>query len=259
MDLGPRLAVGNTAEVYALGNDRVVKLFNPGVPREVADREVENARAAATAGLPVPTVYERRAVDGRPGIVFEQIPGPTMLEQLGARPGTLLRNARRLARLHRQVHAVQPSGLRSVRERLRRDVRDASGIDAAARDRVLAVLASLPDGAALCHGDFHPGNVLVADPSAVIDWLDAGQGPPAADVARTTLLLGLSGGPADRRESARRERLRRWYLRYYRRQSPVDSETLRSWELVVAVARLTEDVPEAARLRSFIRCRLLER
>ena len=44
--------------------------------------------------------------------------------------------------------------------------------------------------ASILHGDFHPGNVLVANGSVagVIDWPNAGLGEPAADVATTRVL-----------------------------------------------------------------------
>jgi len=54
----------------------------------------------------------------------------------------------------------------------------------------LRVLDGLPTGDRLCHGDFHPGNVLVAaDRVGVIDWANAARGVPDADHARTLLLL----------------------------------------------------------------------
>src|SRR4030095_15455198 len=52
------------------------------------------------------------------------------------------------------------------------------------------ILDGLPAGDRLCHGDFHPGNLLVcADRVSVIDWPNATRGVPEADYARTMLLL----------------------------------------------------------------------
>ena len=47
-----------------------------------------------------------------------------------------------------------------------------------------------PDGDRLCHGDFHPMNILgdVSQP-VIIDWPDARRGDPAADVCRSYLLM----------------------------------------------------------------------
>ena len=51
---------------------------------------------------------------------------------------------------------------------------------------LLEAIAEMPDGDRLCHGDFHPLNILgdTADP-LIIDWPDARRGEPAADVCRS--------------------------------------------------------------------------
>ena len=49
-------------------------------------------------------------------------------------------------------------------------------------------LGSSGDGDKLCHGDFHPGNVLLTEKGAVvIDWMTASICNPWADMARTDL------------------------------------------------------------------------
>lgn len=256
MDIGPCIGTGKTAEIYSLGPDRVVKRFKEQVPRDVVEREVANTRGAVDADLPVPFVYGCTMVDDTPAIIYERVRGTTMLSRLLSRPWTLRQNAHRLARLQTQIHAVQPSELRSVRERLRQNIHKASGLEPEARQCVLSMLETLPQRRAFCHGDFHPENVLLADEPVVIDWLDAGQGHPAADVARTNILLKFAGQQERGIRSVIWDLFRRWYLRFYSRQSGVSREQIRDWELPVATARLTENVPEEAQLRSFIVSRL---
>lgn len=256
MNIGARIGHGHTAEVYALDSQRVAKRFKNGILREVAEREASNTRAAIDAGLPVPEVYELTSVEGNPAIVYERVCGDTMFAQLRPRPWTLRRNARRLAQLHREIHATTPSGLRSVHDRLTQNIQSAPGINADARKHVLSRVDALPQGHAFCHGDFHPQNVLLADEPVIIDWLDAGEGHPATDVARTSLLLRFAGQTQSRTLSTLRTMFRRLYLRFYCAESHLSRARVRAWELPVAVARLTEDVPEEARLRSFIESRL---
>jgi Ser/Thr protein kinase RdoA (MazF antagonist) len=64
-------------------------------------------------------------------------------------------------------------------------------LDVVDRDgRTGLVLDRLPDGDRVCHGDYHPGNVLLAaDRTAVIDWVCAARGAAEADHDRTLLLL----------------------------------------------------------------------
>jgi aminoglycoside phosphotransferase (APT) family kinase protein len=123
-------------------------------------------------------------------------------------------------------------------------------VPAALRDEAQAGMKELPEGDRLLHGDFHPGNVLEGDGSeAVIDWHNATVGPPAADVARTWVLLKFSPLPpgASRFERIQAELgrglLRRGYMRAYERAAPLDGDLLARWMRVLAIARLVEEVP----------------
>jgi aminoglycoside phosphotransferase (APT) family kinase protein len=254
VDLGERVATGSTAEVFALGSDRVLKRFFDSDP-ERARREAANTRVASAAGLRVPRVYEVTAVDGRPAVLYERVDGPTMLERLESRPWLLGRAARRLAAIHAEVHSVGPDDrLPPLRERLAGNVDRAPGLSRAVRRRVRAELASLDDEETLCHGDVHPGNVLCAPQPTLIDWLDATRGPPAADVARTSLLLRFGGHGVV--ASLLGRVLERRYRRAYRDRTGLPDARVRAWALPVAAARLNEAVPEAPRLRAFVHDRL---
>ena len=254
-----RIGSGRTADILAIGDGRVHKRFHAGTAVDVARKEAEHTRIAADAGVPVPAVHAVYATDGRPAIEFDRIDGATMRAQLAARPWTLWRHARRLATLHATLHAVHPSGLRSLRERLAQRIREAPDLSADDRNRVRSQLESLAGGDALCHGDFHPENVLLsANGPVVIDWLDAASGPPAADVARTSVLLRFAGHGDGRLSSWGLAAYRRTYLRRYCRLTACTRDEIRAWELPVATARLVEGVPESAPLRSFVRSRLAE-
>ena len=111
-------------------------------------------------------------------------------------------------------------------------------------------LDSLPGGDALCHGDFHPANVM-RSPSGpvVIDWPNAARGAPEADVARTLLILGAGEPPTYtpvmRVLTKTGRSLFIWlYVRSYKRARPLDKAEVRRWALPVAVARLSEDIEQ---------------
>jgi len=126
------------------------------------------------------------------------------------------------------------------------------------RVALLNHLEQLPDGTALCHGDFHPENVLVAqDGVYVIDWPNATRGNPVADIARTTLLVLYSELPPDlpgRKEiMQQREQFYQTYLEHYQTFSGLDSAQLQSWMPIVAAARLRDNIPaEEPRLMKLI-------
>lgn len=113
----------------------------------------------------------------------------------------------------------------------------------------MRILDRLPTGDRLCHGDYHPGNVLVAaDRVGVIDWGYASRGVPEADHARTILLLRwadpLPGTPLMLRGLmvAGRSVFARGYTRAYRRHSPHPLQQVDSWLTVHAAARLSEGI-----------------
>jgi len=128
------------------------------------------------------------------------------------------------------------------------------------RVALLNQLEQLPDGTALCHGDFHPENVLVGELGVyVIDWPNAMRGNPVADIARTTLLVLYSELPPDlpgRKEiMQQREQFYQTYLEHYQTFSGLDSAQLQSWMPIVAAARLRDNIPaEEPRLMN-IDCR----
>ena len=107
------------------------------------------------------------------------------------------------------------------------------------RTDLLAGLAGMPDGDRLCHGDFHPWNVLgPLDRPVVIDWLDAGCGPPAADACRSWVLMRpLLAEAADA------------YVAAYAAAAGIAPGAIAAWLPYVAAARLAEGVESASLLR----------
>ena len=87
--LGAPIAQGRTAEIYAWGEGQVVKLFRDWVPAGQAAFEAQVAQAAQATGVPMPAVGEIVEVDGRFGLVYERVDGPTMDETLQRKPWKL--------------------------------------------------------------------------------------------------------------------------------------------------------------------------
>jgi aminoglycoside phosphotransferase (APT) family kinase protein len=246
---GPaRIGQGREAEILESGDGRVLRLLWSAEREPWLDREEAALRAASAAGAPVPAVYERTSVDGRPGLVMERLDGSDLLTRLGTRPWTVLSAGRTLGRLQVRLHEVRaptelPALKDNVRELLeRRADRVPHELASEARER----LAGLPDGDRLCHGDYHPANVLLTPAGPrVIDWAGASRGDPIADVCRTHLIIELGEVPAHappvvrRLDRVGRSLLLRSYLRAYGRQDP---ELIGRWKRVLAIARLAEDI-----------------
>lgn len=248
LTMGP-IAAGRTAEVFAVGDAEVLKLLRPGFDSQMLSTEyAKTAAIGAESGL-APGVSGFVEVDGRPGIVFERIDGDSMLDSLLSNPESSGGEAVAFADLHSDVLAVSAaSDLPNVKDFMAHKIDNA---DLPASQRTIAKdrMARLPDGDATLHGDFHPGNILVtADGPRVIDWGEASHGDPAADVARTMLLLtpesaagSLPQGPP---ASALIAAFAHAYLERCLHTTGVTSEAIAAWRLPTIAARLSEHIAE---------------
>lgn len=248
--LGLLVGTGRMAEIFAWGNNQVVKLLLEGFEWSV-EKEMLATQAAFDAGLPVPAVGESVEIEGRRGIVLERIDGPTMLDAIGKRPWGIVRMARLWAELHAQMHSREAKALPSLKDRIETRVRYDAGLPPAVRDAVLGALHELPHGDTVCHCDFHPGNIIMSlRGPVIIDWMDAARGHPLADIARSWLLARMSVLPVSmgtiQRWLLTAMRVWAWsiYLKRYRELRPFLDRELEDWKPVMAAARLVEDIPE---------------
>jgi aminoglycoside phosphotransferase (APT) family kinase protein len=234
VELGPLLGTGKVAEVYAWGDDLVLKLYKPGTPKSSAFREAANLSIVEASGLPVPRVHSVGGeLQNRWGVMMTRAEGVPFASALMASQPSQPHLAA-LAALHRRIHDVTATQLPSLKARLRTNIGRAPQLDAERRERLLAQLATLPDGDRLCHGDFHPWNVLgTPEQATVIDWLDATSGVPAADVCRSYVLIAHASVP-----------LAKTYVETYAKLSGLDVNEVWRWRPVVAGARLAEGVPD---------------
>jgi len=265
---GELIALGGTAEVFTWGDNQVLKLLLEGYPASDVEREARVTEAAHQFGLPVPAVEGVVEMDGRWGIVFERVEGPSMLIAMSKR-GKFAVYARMLAELHAGIHSREITELPSQREMLESRIKEVMAAVASLTENTpeereqlrrviegaLEVLGQLPDGSAVCHGDYHPDNIIIsARGPIIIDWLDATKGNPLADVARTSLLFRVSvppgAGPVLRYIThLGGSLLNSIYLKKYLRLRSVTREEIAAWLPVIAVARLTDNISDEEKWR----------
>ncbi len=245
--VGPLLATGRTSEVFALGDDAVVKVLRPGVPSRWAELEAFIASAVCSLGLPAPDCRGVVTVDGRAGVVFDRVRGVSMWQRILDDPSQVDWAVEALVGVQRQIHRADlPEHLPGLVPRLRTKIRAADGLSEGERDEGCAIVEALPRGAALLHGDLHPGNVLLVDDAPiVIDWFDASIGHPVADVIRSSMLLrsGSTESDAPHLPGATPELLSRLhdaYVAAFDVELAKTDDLRSSWEAVVAAGRMSE-------------------
>jgi aminoglycoside phosphotransferase (APT) family kinase protein len=241
--------IPGTANLYPWSDGQVLKLYSEDAPADWVAHVGRVDRALHEAGLPVPSVAELVEIEGRLGQVYERIEGDTIAGRLfaegAARPERLGELARIFAEVHVDVHAHGPiAELPSQQHLLSGAIRRVAGLLGDVKAATLRALDCMPTGDRLCHGDYHPFNVLLSPqgPTA-IDWNNAHFGNPLEDVARTALIL--AGVVVSQPElGAMADQFRRAYLDHYFQIRPGGREQLGAWMPIVAAVRLADDVPE---------------
>ncbi|MBT3267396.1 phosphotransferase [Candidatus Poribacteria bacterium] len=240
------LAEGRTAEVYAWGSDRVLKLYRTGWTYEVAEREARKTKAAHDSGAPAPGVHGVLEDRGRPGILMDRVDGHPMSAAVDlARPEP---SARALAELHARLHVHRAPLLGPQHDELARRIGRAHGLSGAQKRTALARLDAMPRGEVLCHGDFHLDSIILTrDGPVVIDWMDATRGDPMADVARSLILIRhahhhITDTPRRRAVLHAAARFGQAYLDHYTAHTETDGERALGWMATNAAARLSEGI-----------------
>ncbi|MGI6200791.1 MAG: phosphotransferase family protein [Christensenellales bacterium] len=231
------IGAGAQARVYREG-DLAVKAFAPDCPASAIYFEAALTAAAAQCGLPVaaPRGVQRR--EGGDVLLMDYVAGVNLNDWMRAHPDHLEEGFARLVALQRRIHAQHPYLPVRQRDRLGDQIRGSALLDPVRRARLLAQLDALPDGDALCHGDYHGGNVLMqGERLTVIDWPNATIGCPEGDACRSYLLYRLVD-----------EGLGEGYLTAYCRSAGVSAAAVLRWLPVSAAARLSDAQGERDKL-----------
>ena len=243
--IGGLLAAGQRAEVFEWGC-HVLKLCRSAGSKPVMFREAAINAAVEALGLPVPAVWSVQQIHGRWGIVFDRVSGASFAERMRGDPAAIPELLQTLARLHTRIHDHVGDEFGGLKSWLASNISRSIVLDEPQRQILLSGLKDMPEGNRLCHGDFHPSNVLgeVSRP-IVIDWPNASCGDPAGDVCRSYLILKLHANE-----------IAEPYLDAYCRAASLRRQAILGWLPYVAAARLAEDVPgEQPSLLELVRSR----
>lgn len=248
-DRGPLIGHGRTADIFAWGKHHILKLFHEGWEIGPVQVEARISELIVSMGLPVPNVIGTLEDDGRYGVVYERVDGPTLLQQFSKAPWLLHRLMGVFADLHVTMHQHRVPELPSRREAMIASIPNAQSVPDMMKESALEVLGRLPEGDTLCHGDFHPDQIILSkNGPVIIDWITAARGVPAADVARSSLILRLGALPEGRAAAWLVNRIRPYaharYMARYLKCGGVARSAIDEWRIPVAVDRLATGIPE---------------
>jgi Ser/Thr protein kinase RdoA (MazF antagonist) len=190
-------------------------------------------------------------LNGREGVVYERIEGPSLLNELATKPWKLVHYGRLLANLHVKVHDVPaPANLETQRDWAKGGIPETNKFSKDLQQRILHLLDSMPTGTQLCHGDFHPGNIIVTHRGLIIiDWMTATKGGASGDMARSTVILEAAKAP----EGTPMRWLLEWvrkmflqtYIKTYFQLRPAEKSLFIAWRTIMAANFLVDvSLPE---------------
>lgn len=250
------VGVGNTAKVYEYDENRVIKLFYEGYPKEDVIKEFNNASKVMECSFFKPKVHTLTIVDNRNGIIYDKVEGISLLEKV-MRTGDINHCGKILSEEHVKIFNNPGTGLDSFHEIIRNTIHWNTELDDCRKTKLLHILEKVPEKNILCHGDFHPGNIIIKEEkNYIIDFMNIAYGNPYLDIARTVYLVEMTPIPKEVEEKDQFLKFKKAIIAYYLNFIGVEREELRDYLILVLVRRLNEGVSleEKKMIYTYLEC-----
>jgi uncharacterized protein (TIGR02172 family) len=238
--IGTLIGKGNTADVYEMDNNKVIKLFNTGYPLDDVRSEFENSKLVNMLDVSIVKSYELVSYNGRYGIIYERIDGESMLD-LACNAKDFEKYAITLALLHKKILSRKLQSAVSLKLILKKSIVDTDKLSMQCKSKLIKTLEALPDGDCFCHGDFHFGNIIVSQENYfVIDYMNVCRGHEYGDIARTVYYIEMTPVPPEFHDEERILYIKKRATDIYLKEMGVTKECLSDWLMIINAARLSE-------------------
>ena len=227
MKLDRIIAVRNHKTVYRDG-ELCMKVFDTTYSKSEVLNEALNHALAEGTGIHVPCLREVTILDGKWTIVTDYIRGKSLAQLMQENPDKKDEYLNRFVDLQMEVQSQSCPLLTRLKDKMNRKIAQ-TDFDATTRYELHTRLDGMPKHSKLCHGDFNPSNIIIADDGIpyILDWSHATQGNASADVARTHLLFWLNGDG----EGAEK------YLDLFCNKSHTEKRYIQKWMPIVAASQ----------------------
>lgn len=218
-------------------NNTVIKLYNEGHSQsDILNEALNQSRVEEYSNINVPKLIEVKKIDNRWAIVSEKVEGYTISELLKNNPEAEDEYLNLFVDIQLIILSNEVPLLNRIKEKFTRKLENATNIDENTKYELLQRLQGMKNHNKLCHGDFHPSNVIVTEDQSiyVIDWAHVTQGNASADAARTYLLFSI-----DKKES-----LAEKYINLFAEKSGIPKAHIQRWIPIVAATQMTKNIPE---------------
>lgn len=193
MNLDNVIAVRTNKTIYRDG-DRCIKVFDEGYSKADVLNEALNQARIEETGLSIPKILEVTMIDGKWAIISEFIKGKTLAQLMEDDIENKDKYLAKLVDIQLEVQSKTCPLLNKLKDKMNRKICQAQ-LDATTRYDLHTRLEGMPKHNKVCHGDFNPSNIIIAEDTTpyILDWAHATQGNASADAARTYLLFWLNG------------------------------------------------------------------
>jgi tRNA A-37 threonylcarbamoyl transferase component Bud32 len=215
----------NKKVVICKESKKAIKFYK-NVPYDYVAENAKRQQYLFDAGLPVPEVYGVRKIsETETALDMAYIESkPFTHDNMGKDEQVNALTV--MAKLQSMIYKVDASGFPRLSDYFAKEIKSTPYLTAQIKDKAVDLLYKLDTGKTnLCHGDFHPGNIIFdGEKYWVIDWEEPSRGDPAADACMTYFYEKRFAPPG-------------WseiYLRMFCEESKIKQEDVLAWLPVIA-------------------------
>ena len=161
MKLDTIIAVRKNKTIYRDG-DQCIKVFDEHFSKEDVLNEALNQARIEGTGLNIPKVLGVNMIDGKWAIVSEFIEGKTLAQLIEEDPDNKDDYLSLLVDLQLEMHSKTCAHLNKLKDKMNRKISE-STLDATTRYELHTRLEGMPKHNKVCHGDFNPSNIIIAE------------------------------------------------------------------------------------------------
>ncbi len=227
MKLDNIIAERKNKKIYRDGN-LCIKVFDENYSKADVLNEALNQARIEETGLNIPKIHEVTTIDGKWAIICDYIQGKTLAQLMEENPEKKGEYLELLVDLQLEVHSKKSPLLNKLKDKMNRKISE-SQLDATTRYELHTRLEGMPKHNKVCHGDFNPSNIIIAEDKTayILDWSHATQGNASADAARTYLLFWLDGDTDGAKQ----------YLDLFCKKSDTAKQYVQKWMPIVAASQ----------------------
>ena len=190
---------GQTASVYRLDADTIVKVFRPSIDFGMVQNEIAKAKVAFMHGIPTAISYDVVKVGECYGVVYELLNARDLADCMKDDPAHMEEYIRMFADLIREMHATEVTTDQFISSRATTlgalPYMKGRIFNDEEYEKIKAIIENIPESRTFIHGDCHMGNVMLQGKELMfIDLSCAGCGHPIFDLMSMYLTAACHQG-----------------------------------------------------------------